>query len=88
MAWSAVMVGKNQMPSRQKIFLGAINIDGDVDGPARANASSADLHAPSLLLKQSSRDAFGTHLYFCSNRTSHLGSKNIVCLENLAIKIS
>jgi hypothetical protein len=59
-ALNAVLVEKNRTESREKTFLGAINIDGDVAGPARANDTSADLRAPSLYLKQSVRDrSFG-----------------------------
>jgi hypothetical protein len=52
-ALSAVLVERNRTEARRKTFLGAINIDGDVAGPARAIALSANLHAPSLLLRQS-----------------------------------
>jgi hypothetical protein len=57
-ALSAVLVENNRMESEEKTLLGAINMDGDVAGPARANDSSANLHAPSLYLKRTNREPF------------------------------
>jgi hypothetical protein len=61
MALNEILLERNRTQSENKTFLGAINIDGNVDGPASANDSSADLHAPSLFLKASMwlRDAGG-----------------------------
>jgi hypothetical protein len=52
-ALNEVLVERNRTQSKCKTFLGAINMDGSVDGAAHANDSSADLHAPSLFLKSS-----------------------------------
>ena len=50
---SEILVERNRIESIGKTFLGAIDMDGDVSGPALANDSSADLRVPTLILKSS-----------------------------------
>ena len=52
-ALSQILAEKNRTESKDKTFLGALNIDGTNFGTASTNDSSADLNLPSLLLASS-----------------------------------
>ncbi len=50
---SEVLIKKNRTASKNKTFLGAINMDGSIAGPALINDSLSDLQVPLLILKSS-----------------------------------
>jgi hypothetical protein len=83
-ALSQILTEKKRTSSKDKSFLGAMNIDGTNLGPAAANDSSSDLKLPSLLLASSAHlfDGDFTWPVFESFQTSWTKSLRILGNSN------
>lgn len=81
-ALGQTLVEKQRPSSQKKVFLGAINIDGSLNGVTAANSSWVDTHAPSLILGSAKHGFDPTWAVFESFQSSWVKSLRILGNSN------